>query len=978
MLARVGRSTLLLVGLAVAASHAARAQVVRDGTLGPGKDIQPSGPAYLISPALGETHGPNLFHSFESFSLRDTAAGRESAHFEAGTGVQNILARVTGGHESDIDGKLGADANLYLMNPAGIVFGPNASVDVKGSFHATTADSVRLGEGGRFNADPARVNVLTVDPPVAFGFLHAPGAASRIEMDGTLQVGDMASHRLSGASPDLSLTAGSVRVDGGELDSGGGRIDLVAVASPGEVVAGHAATLPDASGFAELGKVEIRSGQLWTTGAGSVAIRGSEVLETNASTLLAISDDRDGGTIDIAARDRIQIEGSMVRSRADGEGRSAAVNVEAPRVEVRGVDGGAEGLINSAADDGSDRRLGPITVRASESVELSIREASGVGIRTPEPGALAPAAKSLSSPPDLLVDDAQIGTRFSGSTTIDAARIRLLHGGGIENAEGEIFVNATDSILLSGYTESAHPSRILTTSSPSGRGGDIFIRTPSLSIERAATVATESDDDSTGRSGDIHIDADRIAMSQEGQIYTKTHTREAAGDIDVAARDGIDIRGTDVTGPIFGDRVTGISSQSLSSSGEAGAVHVSTPMLTLREGAGVGSVTMVQGPGGRVTIDKARRVEVSGGSAIDTSTFLFGPGGSIDIDASESVSIVGHDSQGRPSHVGSTAFSFARAGDVSIHAPEVLLDGGIVSTATLGLGHAAIQQANGGSIQMSQLTRIIGAWLGLDFGPASTYVDGAAGNILIGADRLTLRNGAKIDSSSYSDGTAGFVELHVRDALDVSGSQTAVTSRTAGSGSARGLSIDAGSLFVRDGARLSIDSRPTQVDVPQFLAALGAPFYVALDQVDETLKAIGFEFPHLSADLLAQILDTRRDDASPNAGNLTIRTGRLLVDRGSISAGALNSTGGNIQIDADSFVKILRGGTIDASVTSGTGGNIDITARDLVELRDGSITTSVVDGQGGNISIDPTFLLLEGGSRIVSQAGKGRAATFTS
>jgi filamentous hemagglutinin family protein len=120
-------ASVLIGSVLLPASRAlAQGGVVRDGTLGPSAAVlQPAGPNYLITPGMGEQRGANLFHSFERFSFGNT----ESAQFQGGAGIESILARVTGGLESDIDGTLGADANLFLMNPAGIVFGANARLD---------------------------------------------------------------------------------------------------------------------------------------------------------------------------------------------------------------------------------------------------------------------------------------------------------------------------------------------------------------------------------------------------------------------------------------------------------------------------------------------------------------------------------------------------------------------------------------------------------------------------------------------------------------------------------------------------------------------------------------------------------------------------------------------------------------------------------------------------------------------------------
>ena len=133
----------------VAAGQAVYGQVVRDGSLGPAGVLP--GPQVVVPASSGTTAGSNLFHSFSRF---DVPAGG-SVTFEGPDSTQNVLARVTGGSTSSINGRLVCPipgANLYLINPDGVVFGASASLEVRGSFAVTTADFVRLGADGRFEA----------------------------------------------------------------------------------------------------------------------------------------------------------------------------------------------------------------------------------------------------------------------------------------------------------------------------------------------------------------------------------------------------------------------------------------------------------------------------------------------------------------------------------------------------------------------------------------------------------------------------------------------------------------------------------------------------------------------------------------------------------------------------------------------------------------------------------------------------------
>ncbi len=155
------------------------AEVITDGTLGLQRDLP--GHYYDIKASLGQLHGDNLFHSFQEFNLQSG----EIATFNGPNNVQNVISRVTGGNPSNIDGLIRSaisNADMYFLNPYGIMFGPNAELDIQGSFHASTAHYLRLGDGGNFNAINPDESNLTVAPVEAFGFL---GQSEPIEVRGS-------------------------------------------------------------------------------------------------------------------------------------------------------------------------------------------------------------------------------------------------------------------------------------------------------------------------------------------------------------------------------------------------------------------------------------------------------------------------------------------------------------------------------------------------------------------------------------------------------------------------------------------------------------------------------------------------------------------------------------------------------------------------------------------------------------------------
>ena len=143
-------------------------EVTLDGTMGPVVPL--AGPAYQIPDTYGTRAGANLFHSFGKFNL---VQGESATFTNSGAPLNNVIARVTGG-PSSIDGLIRSTidgAKLFFLNPAGVMFGPNASIDVPGSFHVSTADYLKFSDGSKFYTNTSSTSVLSVADPAAFGFL---------------------------------------------------------------------------------------------------------------------------------------------------------------------------------------------------------------------------------------------------------------------------------------------------------------------------------------------------------------------------------------------------------------------------------------------------------------------------------------------------------------------------------------------------------------------------------------------------------------------------------------------------------------------------------------------------------------------------------------------------------------------------------------------------------------------------------------
>jgi filamentous hemagglutinin family protein len=212
---KIAATALTTLSLNTFALAPAQAQITpaNDGT---GTTISnPSSNPNQINIGGGTTSGSNLFHSFQEFGLNSS----QIANFLSNPNIQNILGRVTGGNASVINGLIqvtGGNSNLYLMNPAGIIFGANSSLNVPASFTATTATGIGFGNNW-FNAFGSNNYAALSTTPSNFAFnLSNPGS---IVNAGNLAVP---------TGQNLSLIAGNV-VNTGTLTSPGGNITIAAV-----------------------------------------------------------------------------------------------------------------------------------------------------------------------------------------------------------------------------------------------------------------------------------------------------------------------------------------------------------------------------------------------------------------------------------------------------------------------------------------------------------------------------------------------------------------------------------------------------------------------------------------------------------------------------------------------------------------------------------------------------------------------------
>ncbi len=521
------------------------AEIVTDGTLG--QQINLPGPDFQITSNLGQQDGNNLFHSFQDFNLNSL----ESATFSGPNNIQNVISRVTGGNPSNINGLIRStisNADMYFLNPYGIMFGESARLDVQGGFHASTADYLRLGENGRFDARNPSNSILTVAPVEAFGFLaepapitiensklYVPNQQTLSLIGGPLTMnGDLAANNeLDTFHPDFPL----------KLFAEFGRINLVSLNSAGEVIPNKNGLIINASG----GKITTNNTWIGVSGngAGNMFIRGGD-FELFNTELEGDSLDENGGIIDIRVNN-LTLHGSEIAIDALGIGHSGKILLKvADTFSAIGISAtgspsfifsGTEGLLNNAGDAGqidiearqielkNGARIGSSTIGTGKGGYINIKAFDNL-IISGKPDENFQYINQIGLPTE--VNDINIGISglFGNSKSIannagQAGEISIqtknlyltdnsvITSSAVNSGGGNIKITATNLIYLQN-------ARITTAvKSGAGNGGNITMGTPLFVVLDQGKFVSRAD---AGHGGNIYIQSDQFIASSNSII----------------------------------------------------------------------------------------------------------------------------------------------------------------------------------------------------------------------------------------------------------------------------------------------------------------------------------------------------------------------------------------------------------------------------------------------------------------------------
>lgn len=593
-----------------------QAQITSDGTL-PTNVTTPDNRNFTITG--GNQVGGNLFHSFSEFSVPTNG----SAFFNNALDVQNIISRVTGGAISNIDGVLKANgtANLFFLNPNGIVFGSNAELSIGGSFVATTANSVTFADGTTFSAtDSQTPPLLTVTAPIGLKFGDSVGSIVNRSVaspsGATSGSGDPVGLQVQ-PGKTLALVGGEVTLEGGNLTAPGGRIEVGSVGSNSLVNLdttnqGLAFSYEGVQNFQDVhlsqgAVIDVTDfGSLMGTddlGNGDVQVQGRHVTLRDGSQISSITlGSESAGTVAVTASESVELIGtsasgisSNLNTLTVSEGNAGNLSITTERLILR--DGAAistGSFANQMQNPGSVQgRSGNLTINASESVEISGTSRTG--------------GRGVISVETFTNGDA-------GNLEIDTGRLILRDGAQISAATagagqgGTLTVTASESVELSGSITGGDgqviPSTLRAASESSGSAGNLKIETGRLMVQDGAEVTVSAME--TGTAGNLDVIAHSIRLDNAGSLKAET-VQGDRGSITLQARD-VQLR--------HGSAITTNATESAT----GGNITINTDTLVALEASKI-TANAVQGQGGNIQIT-AQAVFLSPDSKITASSQL--------------------------------------------------------------------------------------------------------------------------------------------------------------------------------------------------------------------------------------------------------------------------------------------------------------------------------------------------------------------
>ncbi|WP_204150335.1 filamentous hemagglutinin N-terminal domain-containing protein [Leptolyngbya sp. CCY15150] len=904
----------------------------------------------------GAQRGRHLFHSFQEFNVGD----RQRVYFTNPSGIHTIVGRVTGANASTILGTLGVlgDANLFLMNPNGLIFGPSAQLDLRGSFVGTTADRLVFGPNLSFSASqPQAPPLLTLEVPIGLQFGADPAAI--------LNLGN-----LEGAQ-DLVLAGGGV-VSTGQLIAPQGTVAIAtpssrsqtlsqldqpltlmpvdprlsprSQASPYLITTSGLIPLTDLPTVAA-GDVEIQgvNAQTAILSAGQdLRLLGSQLVTQQDLTLLGqrqvwITDQLDapvtaiaGGALLIQGRDRIQIQALSDPQSILAAGDALTLQSAAPvlgdgrffaggPLRVERLDGSLgilespdDPVLGSLRDVAFETYIGrSLHILAAGSIRIETVEITGAA----QPNQAITAANPYSNVP--LADGTTLVVDGSTAPTLDLRA-------GMDEAEVQNFLNSFAIPLPEGFLGGAVPGLEVcidcnTVDNLNGRADIILGEVTMLAPDSVVLITNRFQ--ANGNPGNIRLNGPITLFNEDN-----------GGQLVVESRDNLTVMG----------RING----------------------NLPDGNGV-----------PISLFAEDNLTVA---ATITSESANNASGTLRLEAGDTLAIGGQTAEGDPIQLSVQGFNDGTGGEISLVAPTVTVtDGAQLNAGTSGSGA-------GGQISMDALTVTLADGTRVLTGTSGA---GAGGQIVITAPTVTLTDGVRLDAGALRRGAAGQISIDALTVLLANG--TLLNTATSGAGAAGQISITAPTVTLTNAARLSTSSSgrgnagQISVEAEQLTLTEGSTIasgtigtgnagQVTIDANQVTLQDSG---------ILVSSNRGNGTEAPGAAGQIQIRGETVaLVGSSQISASTESDTGGGrIGIRANQINLQDQAALFGGASGNGAGSTIDLQANRIRLSQNAAIEAITTGaGNGATIQLQGDRISLNDQSRIVGDTnGFGTGATVT-
>lgn len=993
----LGGLTLTLTLLSLTGSSTA--QVLSDGDVGNpnvnstlGTIVDTVADTSNISGGTRPGGGQNLFHSFSQFDVQvgHTALFQNSVGNPA---TANIFGRVTNGNPSNIFGTVDSATNfptasLWLMNPAGFLFGPNATLNVAGTFAAVTANSLNFEDGTKFPSAPNTTTdgLLNVSNVVAMEFMGtdtpvmAAGSEAAIEVQGldsqgadVLLVGRDAQSGVGGPFVPGVLINGETKTNGGDFTVGSAdTVGLVGVNAfdPGEVndlggtIRVNHNDTNDTDGRVNVvhatdtsmgGRIVIRSGYFTMDGSNtvlqaSVANGANPSIDIETTTSLTIQ----GGTISTGAKathdagsirlvsGEITLANSRLSTQAGGTGAGGPISIEASAPNTLNIDNSiiVTTVNNVAGGNDPTNGLAPITLT---SPTIDIKNGSIVWTNT-------------------------IGSRNAGPITFNVQNLDI-NGSFIRSTSGAVSPDLGVVLDIADFFVFDLRAALV---SPAGELIVLFQNVGGFGHNFAGT--TFSDGADTLVSDGVAPFSGQFRPQQLFSTFTDGTLSPLVGQWGLIILDEFS---GDPNGMLqqwsltFGD-------MEVASPNVPRTIDNTIPTSTLTVNPNTGATGNIVVQGFDSLGIEAKEVNLSN-SQVASLSFGDGQTGNISIH-SDTVSL------NNESEINSSTFGPGKGGDIEVLTDNLLLNNfsAIRSNSSTGssgnTGNIIVKGFSDSHVKQTNLSNdsVI---------TSVTNGSGKAGDITLHSEKVLLENGAQISTGTVGTGDGGNLKVDAQEVtitdigalgfvsgfilnsqnpgaeanagtLDLTATKSitlsqggAISGFTAGAGRGSDFKINTGVLKLENGSRISV-STGGKGDGGN--VTVTASESITISGILETNKPIND--PLTQQGQRSGIFSTSQNLQGGNAGSIKIMTpGNVNVsNQGTLSTSTAGSgNGGDIEVSADQNISFTDAQVGAVSLVNGNAGNISITAGNTMTIQDTEITSeSKGTGQGGTITLN--------------------------